>query len=124
MNCRFCNVPMLPIEDIVPDSDQQFEHSMWECHNCPATVKQYTSDPSWFSILAFYNGHWYEVMQMYVPEGNHKDPPLLSIYKYTIYLNDLGKPNIRSELAQEHSFDGRITPQNIKDKLATFLVFS
>lgn len=115
---------MLPIVDIVPDSDTSVLFSMWECHNCPSTVKQYADDDYWFSIITFYGGHWYEVMQMYVPPEEHKEPPLLSIYKYTVYKNSQNQPSVRSELAMEFSIDAQITPQNINQKLATILTFS
>lgn len=122
--CRFCQTPMLPIEDIPPESDMSVNHAMWECHACPATVKQYTDDPSWFSILTFFNGHWYEVMQMYTPAEIHKEPPLLSIYKYIMYQNDSHNQSIKSEFVLELSIEGNITPQNINQKLATILTFS
>jgi len=115
---------MLPIQDIPPDSDARVDYGvLWECHNCPATVKQYDRDEDWFSITAFHNGHWYEVMQMYTsPESN--DPPLLSIYKITLYQDEYEQPNIKSVLALELNIDGQITPQNINSKLATILTFS
>lgn len=123
-NCRFCGKPMLPIIDILPDSDSTVEHSMWECHACPATVKEWEEPKYGFAILAFYNDHWYEVIQMYVPEGEHDDPPLTSIYKYTLYENEFEQPCVKSELALELSIDSKITPQNIQQKLAMLLVFS
>lgn len=113
---------MLPIEDIPPDSDISVNHAMWECHNCPATVKSYNDDEDWFSILSFFNGHWYEVMQFYTDTG--KEPPLLSIYKYTIIQTDKHNTQVQLILAKEFNLDGKITPQNIKEKLATLLVFS
>lgn len=122
-NCRFCGKPLLPVENIFGEADMQVSHAMWECHNCPATVREYPDDECWFSILAFYGGHWYEVMQSYVCD-DCKEEPLLSIYKYTLYLNDQHEPQIRSEMVFELSQDGHITPQNIQQKLATFLVFS
>lgn len=122
--CRFCKTPMLPIQDIPPDWETTIDHVMWECHACPATVKQYTDDPSYFAIMTFYNGHWYEVMQMYVPEGAHTDPPLLSIYRYTYYVDEFKRNCIKTELALELSIEGNITPQNINQKLATILTFS
>ncbi len=123
INCRFCQVPMLPAEDIMPDSDTEYRFSTWECHNCPATVRQRSDDPDWFAILAFYNGHWFEVMQMYV-KPDSKDPPLLSIYKLTQYINDNYNDAVKSEFVMELNVNGNITPQNIKDKLAVILTFS
>jgi hypothetical protein len=124
MNCRFCQTPMLPIQDIPPDSDALVDHyTLWECHCCPATVKQYDSDEDWFSLMTFHNGHWYEVMQMYTSIGS-KEPPLLSIYKLTMYEDDFDRQNIKSSLILEINVDGQITPQNIKTKLATILTFS
>lgn len=123
MNCRFCNVPMLPTEDIMPDSDTEYKYSTWECHNCPATVRQRNDHQDWYAILAFYNGHWFEVMQMYTEEGS-KDPPLLSIYKLTQYINDEYNDAVKSEFVMELNVNGNITPQNVKDKLAVILTFS
>lgn len=124
-DCRFCGKPMLPITDIIPESDTSVEHSMWECHNCPATVKQYDNDEDWFSILGFWNGHWYEVMQFYtLSPYDTTEPPLLSIYKYTTYRNENKQPCVRSEMVKEWNIDGKITPENIHQKLATLLVFS
>lgn len=123
--CRFCGKPMLPIVDIIPDSDTTVEHSMWECHSCPATVRQYDGDQDWFSIFGFFNGSWYEVMQFYVlaPQDT-KEPPLLSIYKLTPYRNENKQSSIKSEFVREWNIDGNITPENIQSKLATLLVFS
>lgn len=124
-NCRFCKKPMLPITDIIPDSDTSVDHSMWECHFCPATVKEYGGDEDWFSILGFWNGNWYEVMQFYVlTDLDPKEPPLLSIYKLTTYDNDGKQPCVKSEFVKEWNIDGKITPENIQHKLATLLVFS
>lgn len=123
MNCRFCQMPMLPVEEVMPDSDTEYKYSTWECHNCPATVRQRNEDLDWFAILAFYNGYWFEVMQMYT-EPNSKDPPLLSIYKITQYINDDYNNAIKSEFVMELNVNGNITPQNIKDKLAVILTFS
>jgi hypothetical protein len=123
--CRFCGVDMLPMEDITPQSDIQVGFSLWECHNCPSTVRQYTNDPDWYSILAFFNGSWYEVTQIYIENPDiNKGPSLLAIYKYTIYMDENDKPNIKSDLALELNIDGKITPQNVKEKLATILTFS
>jgi hypothetical protein len=123
-NCRFCNKPMLPVIDIITESDSTVEHCMWQCHACPATVTQ-SYDEDWFSLLAFWNGHWYEVMQFYVlrPDDT-KELPLLSIYRYTTYLNDSDQPCLKSEFVKEWNMDGKITPENIQHKLATLLVFS
>lgn len=124
MNCKFCQTPMIPIQDIPPDSDARVEHCvLWECHACPSTVKHYDNDEDWFSILTFFNGCWYEVMQMYTSPSS-KEPPLLSIYKYTFYQDEYDQPNIKSVLALELNIDGQITPQNIDSKLATILTFS
>ena len=123
MNCRFCNVPMLPTEDVMPDSDTEYRYSTWECHNCPATVRQRNDQQDWYAILAFYNGHWFEVMQMYTEKGS-KEPPLLSIYKLTPYINDQYTDSVKSEFVLELNVNGNITPQNIKDKLAVILTFS
>jgi hypothetical protein len=115
---------MLPIQDIPPDSDARVDYGvLWECHNCPATVKQYDRDEDWFSILTLYNGHWYEIMQMYTA-ADSKDPPLLSIYKITLYEDEYEQPNIKSVLALELNINGQITPQNINSKLSTILTFS
>lgn len=114
---------MLPLEDISPESDVSITHCMYECHACPSTVKYYSSDEDWFSILTFYNGHWHEVMQFY-SKSDMTEPPLLSIYKYVIYKPDAYNTSIKSEFVMEFNFDGKITPQNIKEKLATFLTFS
>lgn len=122
-NCRFCGKLMLPVESIFGESDMQVSHAMWECHACPATVKQYPDDNCWFSIMAFYGGHWYEVMQMYVC-ADCKEEPLLSIFKYTMYFNENDEPQIKSEFVMEISEDGHITPENVHQKLATLLVFS
>ena len=121
--CRFCDTPMLPLEDIQPESDVSINHCMWECHNCPSTVKSYSNDEDWFSILTFYKGHWYEVMQFYT-EQDSKEPPLLTIYKLTVYQTDTHNTSILSEFITEFNVNGNITPQNIKEKLATLLVFS
>ena len=123
MKCMFCQAPMLPNEDVMPDSDTQYSHCTWECHNCPATVRQRKDQQDWFAILAFYNGSWFEVMQMYTKEES-KDPPLLSIYKLTQYINDVHEYAIKSEFVMELNVNGNITPQNIKDKLAVMLTFS
>ena len=124
MNCRFCEAPMLPIQDIPPDSDARVDYGvLWECHNCPHTVKQYDMDEDWFSIMVLYGGHWFEVMQMYTSWGS-KEPPLLSIYKITIYKDEYEQSNIKSVLALELNIDAKITPENIKSKLATILTFS
>src|SRR5512135_2451435 len=106
-NCRFCNKPMLPaVHEFPGDMDVSVEHSMWECHFCPRTVKEYDDDDLWFSITAFYNGSWYEVMQSYVcrdPNCTAPEPPLTSIYKYTMYEDQQERPNIKSELVFELS---------------------
>jgi hypothetical protein len=122
--CRFCQKPMLPATNEFPgDMDIPVDHSLWECHFCPRTVKEYEDDDLWFSIVGFYNGNWYEVMQMYVC-GECKDPPLTSIYKYTLYEDDQERPCIKSVLAFEISEDAKITPQNVDSKLALLLTFS
>ncbi len=123
-NCRFCNKPMLPKTDTFPaDFDITVEHSIWECHACPNTVKEYDDDDCWFSITAFFNGNWYEVMQSYVC-SNCKEDPLLSVYKYTLYEDSTGNVNLKSEFVMELSQDAKITPQNVEQKLAMLLVFS
>lgn len=124
MNCRFCNTPMLPIQDIPPDSDARVDYGVyWECHCCPNTVKQCDDGEDWFSIMAIHNGQWYEVMQMYINIGS-KEPPLLAIYKLSIYEDEYDRPNIKSTFVLELNIDGQITPQNINTKLATILTFS
>jgi len=107
------------------DADISVENSMWECHMCPRTVKEFKDDPLWFSILSFFNGHWYEVMQMYICNDKEcKDPPLTSIYKYTFYTDDSQRPCIKSDLVLELNEDPKITPQNVDEKLAVILTFS
>lgn len=127
-NCRFCNKPMLPINDgFMADIDISVEHSMWECHFCPRTVKEYDDDDLWFSIVTFYNGHWYEVMQSYIcrdPNCSAPEPPLISIYKLTMYEDEQERPCLKSKLVFEISQDPKITPQNVDEKLAMLLTFS
>lgn len=53
-----------------------------------------------------------------------KEPPLLSIYKLTMYEDDFDRHNIKSVLILEKDMDANLTPDNIKDKLATILTFS
>ena len=129
MKCRFCEYPMLPISDINPDSDTQVDHNWWECHHCPATVRQYGTDKDWFSILAFFHGHWYEVMQFYVLDQletqlTKREPPLVSVFKLTVYMDGNKKPCVKSEMVVEVNEDAKLTPQNIHQKLATLVVFS
>lgn len=114
---------MLPTEDVMPDSDTVYKYSTWECHNCPATVRQRPDETDWFSILAFYNGSWFEVMQMYTT-ANSKDPPLLSIYKLTQYINEDYEDAVKSQFVMELNVNGNINPDNIKEKLAVILTFS
>lgn len=123
IKCRFCQAVMLPNESVMPDSDTEYRYCTWDCHNCPSTVRQSADDKDWFAILTFYNGHWFEIMQMYTESGS-KDPPLLSIYKLTPYTNDAGNISVKSEFVMELNVNGNITPQNIKDKLAVILTFS
>lgn len=117
---------MIPATDaFMADADITIEHSMWECHACPRTVREYADDDLWFSILSFYNGHWYEVMQMYIcNDPKCKDPPLTSIYKYTFYEDAQGRPCLKSNLVFEISEDPKLTPQNVDEKLAFLLTFS
>lgn len=109
------------------DADITVDKSMWECHFCPRTVREYEDDDLWFSILSFFNGHWYEVMQSYVckdPNCTAPEPPLTSIYKYTFYEDSQERPCLKSELVFELSEDPKITPENIDSKLAILLTFS
>lgn len=128
MNCRFCNKPMVPSTDgFMADADLTVEHSIWECHFCPRTVKEYEDDDLWFSILGFYNGHWYEVMQSYICNDANcktKEPPLTSIYKYIFYEDSQKRPCIKTELVFEISQDPKLTPHNVDEKLALLLTFS
>jgi hypothetical protein len=115
---------MLPVHDNFPgDMDVLVDHSFWECHHCPRTVKEYDDDDCWFSILGFFNGAWYEVMQSYVC-ANCKEQPLTSVYKYSLYHDAQDKPNLKSVLVFELSEDLKVTPQNVDQKLATILIFS
>ncbi len=124
MNCRFCKTPMLPLLDIPLDSDTTANWTLWECHACPHTVKSYEKEEDWYSILSFYNGHWYEVVVFYT--DTKQEPPFISIYKYTTYKGEKGDWVVKSELIKELDIDPstQITPQNIQSKLATILTFS
>lgn len=127
-SCRFCQKPMLPAHGgFAADMDITIEYVHWECHNCPRTVKEYDDADTWFSVMSFYNGNWYEVMQSYVctdPKCIPSDPPLTSIYKYTLYKDSNSRNCLKTELVFELSQDIKLTPQNIDDKLAMLLVFS
>lgn len=125
-NCRFCNKPMIPATgSFMAEADITVEHSMWECHFCPRTVREFEDDELWFSIMSFYNNHWYEVMIMYVCKDiKCSDPPLTSIYKYSFYEDVQERPCVKSELVFEISEDAKITPYNVDEKLAMLLTFS
>lgn len=117
---------MIPVTNsFMAEADIEVDNCMWECHLCPRTVRQYEDDDLWFSILSFYNGSWYEVMQMYIcNEKECKEPPLTSIFKYIFYTDDKNKSCVRSPMVIELSEDPKITPQNVDEKLAIILTFS
>ena len=124
MNCRFCKTPMLPLLDIPVDNTIIAEGTVWECHACPSTVKSYEKEEDFYSILSFYNGHWYEIAVFYT--DTNMEPPFISIFKYTEYKRKDGRSGIIIDLIKELDIDPstQITPQNVNSKLATILTFS
>lgn len=122
MNCRFCYGEMVAGNKTYPTLGKAFsEIKEWLCYNCPNAVRQFSNTDS-FTIMVRYNESWYEVEQMYTQE-NSKEPPLLSISKCVFYEEE-GKYLVKNEFVLELNVDGKITPQNIQDKIATILTFS
>ena len=107
---------------LLPSLGQGFDEVReWLCYNCPNVVKQRNNIDS-FSIMTRLKDSWYEVEQMYTaPDAT--EPPLLSISKY-VFVQEDERFFAKSEFVLELNVDGRITPENVKDKLATILTFS
>lgn len=94
----------------------------WLCYKCPNVVKQFSNKVDSFVIMTRLKDSWYEIEQMYTSPDS-KEPPLLSISKY-FFIKEGEKLFTKLEFVLELNVDGRITPENIKDKLATILTFS
>lgn len=123
MNCRFCHNKMTAGNKTYPELGQAFNDIReWLCYSCPNVVKQFSNNADSFTIMTRLNDSWYEVEQMYTAPGA-TEPPLLSISKYA-FIKEGEKFYAKSEFILELNVDGKITPQNIKDKLATILTFS
>lgn len=127
MHCPFCKKVSYPTNGSgggffnLTSTHSGASNSSWMCFHCPNVVKFTTPDNN-YSIVCFSNGHWYEVTWL-------RDSKKYVIHQYTTELA------VNAENASEYwAYDRKlvltldseenITPENIKKKLTTILVFS
>jgi hypothetical protein len=126
--CPYCDAPGIPMNYAnSPTSNNNFLTSsgnnyQWWCGNCPTPVK-FNSSGDNRSIYVLHNDAWYEIIYL-------KNSEQYLVYQYItnisidVYVGQEDHKSERKFIVQLPSEKDTITPDNIKNKLLTILVFS
>jgi hypothetical protein len=120
MHCPFCKKVAYPVNSDFNAPVSRNSQDKWMCFHCPNVVKFTTPDNN-YSILCFGNEHWYEVTWL-------RDSKKYIIHQYitTLAVEEIFPTEYWScyrKLVLKLDSEETITPENIKSKLGTILVF-
>lgn len=115
--CKFCKVELCPLN---PGIGGTYTYGYWMCYACPVPVKYSGPECEFFSLTCCYNNRYY--ILSYSPKSEKFSLSYISVTPFLIE-DGIETPYVELHAVLNAQNLTNITPQNIKQKLATILTF-